>query len=268
MYSTLFQVTQGHLQCIVQQDMKVFKVVCQNHSRVNKTVLSIPANNKLLSVTVTTQPVLTNTTPAVTVQASENQDNVPGVLRQENGMSSARNTMQQTLDLHGYELLTTYHVTHIAAESEPTEKAVPGDEGTHDTLRKGNHDKVMLRTYQTKTGNGKSKNQSKKIDVFDLPNDAQVGAEVGVQEAHIVENVVVRQDKCGVESGILQKCLSSPSYLGSCNWGWIRCSWEEGNLSSGKVMRRLLEEREVTILGDCVCSHVHCSKLSAVCFTE
>jgi hypothetical protein len=127
-------------------------------------------------------------------------------------MSSTRNTMQQTLNLHGCELLTTCHVTHIAAKNEPTEKTVPGDESTRDTLRKGNHDKVMLQTYQTKTGNGKSKNQSKKVDVFDHPNDVQVGAEVGgVQDAHVVENVVVRQDKCGVESGILQKCLSSPS---------------------------------------------------------
>jgi hypothetical protein len=80
------------------------------------------SQQRQLSGIVTTQPVLTNSTPAVAVQASENQDNVPGVLRHENGMLPTRHFIQQTLNLHECELLTTHHVTHTAAESEPPEK--------------------------------------------------------------------------------------------------------------------------------------------------
>jgi hypothetical protein len=200
---------------------------------------------------VTTQSVLTNITSVVAVQASENQDTVPGVLRQ-NGMSSARRSMQKTLNLHGCELLTT-HVAHIAADSEPLEKTVAGDESTCDTLRTGNHDGVTLRTYRKKTSNASSRNQSEMVEGFGHTNDVQVGAEVGgVQDAHIVENIVGRQDKC-VESGISQKCSSSPSYLSDPGTGvGSDVAGEDRNSSSAKIMSRPLEEKEVTILADCV----------------
>jgi hypothetical protein len=65
----------------------------------------------------------------------------------------------------------------------------------------------MLWTYRKKPRNAKSRNRSKKVAVFGHTNSAKVGAEVGgVQYAHIVENIVGRQDKCGMESGMLQKC--------------------------------------------------------------
>jgi hypothetical protein len=72
-----------------------------------------------------------------------------------------------------------------------------------------------------------------KLVVYNM-NGVQVGAEVGgVQYAHIVEAVVGRQDKCGVESGILQKCLSSPSYLSDPGTGvGSDVAGEEGNTSS------------------------------------
>ena len=203
-----------------------------------------------LSDTVTTQPVLTNSTPVVTVQASENQGNVPSVLRQENGKSSTIHSMQKTLNLHGCELLNT-HVTHIAAESEPPEKTVPGDESTRDTLRTGHHETLMLRTYRKKTSDPKSRNQSATVEVFGHTNDVQNAAAVrGVQDTCIVENVVWRQDKCGVDNGIPQKC-SSPNYLSDPGTGvGSDVAGEDVNSSSAKVMSGLLEERQVTILAD------------------
>jgi len=206
-----------------------------------------------LSDTVTTQPVLTNSTPVVTVQASENQDNVPGVLRQENGMPSTIHSVQKTLNLQDCELLNAHHVTHIAAESEPPEKTVRDDESTRDKLRTGRHDTVIVQTCRKKTSDAKSRNQSKRIEVFGHTNDAQVGAEVGgVQDTSTVENAVGRQDKCGVESTIPQKC-SSPSYLSDPGTGvGSDVAGEGGNSSSAKVMSRLLEEREVTVLADFV----------------
>jgi hypothetical protein len=216
--------------------------------------IHLSSKQRHLSDTVTTQPVLTNSTPVVTVQASENQDNVAGVLRQENGMSSTIHSLQKTLNLDGCKLLNTHHVTHIAAESEPPEKTFPGDESTRDTLRTGNRDTVKLRTYRKETSDAKSRNQSKRVEVFGHSNDVQVGAEVGgVQDAYIVENVVGRQDKCGVESGIPQKC-SSPSYLSDPLVG-SDVAGDDGNSSSAKVESGLLEEREVTILADF--AHVH-----------
>jgi hypothetical protein len=209
-----------------------------------------------LSDTVTTQPVLTNSTPVGTVQASENQDNVPGVLRQENGMSPTVHSMQKTLNLHGCELLNTHHVTHIATESEPPEKTVPGDESPCDTLGTGHRDTVTLRAYRKKTSDAESRNQSKRVEVFGHTSDVQVGAAVGgVQDACVVEHVVGRQDKCGVESGIPQKC-SSPNYLSDPGTGvGSDVAGEDGNSSSAKVTSGLLEEREVTVLADF--EHVH-----------
>jgi len=208
-----------------------------------------------LSDTVTTQPVLTNNTPVVTVQAFENQDNVPGVLRQENGMSSTIHSMQKTLNLQGCEMLNTHHVTCIAAESEPSEKTVADDEdeSTRDKLRTEHHGTVTVGTYRKKTSDAKSRNQSKRIEVFGHTNDVQVGAEVGgVQDTYTVENVVGRQDKCGVESGIPQKC-SSTSYLSDPGTGvGSDVAGECGNSSSAEVMSRLLEEKEVTVLADFV----------------
>jgi len=206
-----------------------------------------------LSDTVTTQLLQTNSTPVVVVQASEDQDNVPGVLTQENGMSSTIHSMKKTLNSQGCELLNTHHVTHIAAESEPPEKTVRDDESIHDTLRAGHHDTVTLRTYRKKTSDATSRNQSKRIEVFGHTNDVQVGAEVGrVQDAYTVENIVGREDKCGVESGVPQKC-SSPSYLSDPGTGvGSDVAGEGGNSSSAEVMSRLLEEREVTVLADFV----------------
>jgi hypothetical protein len=207
------------------------------------------SQQRLLSGTVTAQPVLTNITPVVAVQADENQDNVPGVFRQENEMSSARHCMQKTLNLHGCELLTT-HDAHIAADSEPLKKTVPGDESTYDTLGTGNNDDVTLGTYQKKTSNANSRNGSDKVEDF---GHVQVGPGVGgVEDAHVVENVVGMQDKC-VESGISQKCSPSPSYLSDPGSGvGSDVAGEDGNSSSAKVMSRPLEKREVTILADCV----------------
>jgi hypothetical protein len=220
-------------------------------SSVSQTVshgIQHSSQQRHLSDTVTTQPVLTNSAPVVTVQAYENQDNVPGVLRQGNGMLSTIHSMQKTLNLHCCELPNT-DVSHIAAESEPPEKTVPGDESTCDTLRTGHHD--TLRSYRKKTSDSKSRNQPKKVEVFGHTNDVQVGAEVGgVQDAYIVKNVVGRQDKRGVESGIPQKC-SSPSYLSNPGTGIVSdVAGEDGNSSSAEVMSGLLEEREVTILAD------------------
>jgi hypothetical protein len=211
------------------------------------------SQQRRLSDTVTTQPQLTNSTPVLTVQASENQDTVLGVLRQENGMSSTMHFMQKTLNSHGCELLDTHHVTHIAAESEQPDKTVPVDESTCDTLRTGHHDAVTLQTYRKKTSDAKPRSQSKRVEVFGHTNDVQVGAEVsGVQDACIVENVLGRQDKCGVESGIPQKC-SSPNYLTDTGTGvGSDVAGEDGNSSSAEVMSGLLEEREVTILADFV----------------
>ena len=225
-------------------------------SSVSQTVsdgIQHSSQQRRLSDTVTTQPLLTNSTPVVTVQASENQDTVLGVLRQENGMSSTIHFMQKTLNSHGCELLDTHHVTHIAAESEPPDKTVPVDESTCDTLRTGHHDAVTLRTVRKKTSDAKSRNQSKRVEVFGHTNDVQVGAEVsGVQDACIVENVVDRQDKCGVESGIPQKC-SSPNYLTDTGTGvGSDVAGEDGNSSSAEVVSGPLEEREVTILADFV----------------
>jgi hypothetical protein len=223
-------------------------------SSVSQTVsdgIQPSSQQRHLSDTVTTQPLLTNSTPVVTVQTSENQDNVPGVLRQENGMSSTIHIMQNTLNSRGCELLDTHHVTHIAAESEPPDKSLPVYESTCDTVRTGHHDAVTLKTYRKKTSDAKSRNQSKRVEVFGHTNEVQVGAEVsGVQDAYIVENVVGRQDKCGVESGIPQKC-SSPSYLTDPGTGvGSDVAGEDGNSSSAEVMSGLLEEREVTILAD------------------
>ena len=227
-------------------------------SSVSQTVphgIQLSSQQRHLSDTVTTQPVLTNSTPVVTVQASENQDNVSGVLRQENGMSSTIHSMQKTLNLDGCKLLNTHRVTHIAAESEPPEKTVPGDESTCDTLRTGNRDTVTLRTYRKETSDAKSRNQSKRVEIFGHTNDVQVGAEVGgVQDACMVENVVGRQDKCGGESGIPQKC-SSPSYSSDPLVG-SDVAGEDGNSSSAEGVSGLLEEREVTILADFACVHV------------
>ena len=210
------------------------------------------SQQRQLSGIVSTQPVLTNSTAVVAVQASENQD-VPGVSRQENGMSSTRHSVQQTLDLHGCELLTTHHVTHTAAESEPPEKTVQGDRSTRDTLTTGNHDKATLRTDRKKISEAKSRSQSEKVEVLGHTNDVQVENEVGgVQDAHIVENVVGSQGKSGVESGILQKCLSS-SYSSDHGTGvGSDVAGEEGNSNSSKVLSRLLEEREVMIVTDFV----------------
>jgi hypothetical protein len=206
-----------------------------------------------LSDTVTTQPVLTNSPPVVTVQASENQDNVPGVMRQENGILSTIHSVQKTLNLQSCELLNTHHVTHIAAENEPPEKTVPDNESTRDRLRTGHHDTVTGQTYRKKTSDAESRNHSKRIEVFGHDNDVQVGTEVGgVQDTYTVENVVRRQDKCGVESGVPQKC-SSPGYLSDPGTGVGSDVAGEGrNSSSAKVMNRLLEEREVTVLEDFV----------------
>ena len=225
-------------------------------SSVSQTVshgIQHSSQQRHLSDTVTTQLLQTNSTPVVAVQASEDQDNVPGVLTQENGMSSTIHSMKKTVNSQGCELLNTHHVTHIAAESEPPEKTVPDDESIHDILRTGHHDTVTLRTYRKKTSDATSRNQSKRIEVFGHTNDVQVGDEVGgVQDAYTVENIVGREDKCGVESGIPQKC-SSPSYLSDPGTGvGSDVAGEGGNSSSAEVMSRLLEEREVTVLADFV----------------
>jgi len=67
----------------------------------------------------------------------------------------------------------------------------------------------------------------------------------GVQDAHVVGNVFGRQDKCGVESGILQKCFSPPSYLSDTRSGdESNVAGEEGNESSTAM------EAEVIILAE------------------
>jgi hypothetical protein len=202
--------------------------------------------------------MLTNSTPIVTVQASGNQSNVPGVLIQNNGMSSAGHSVQ-TVNFHGCELLTTLHVIQSSAESKPPEKTVLGEDSTHDTPRTGNHDKVTLQTYQKRTNDAKSRNQSERVEVFGCTKDVRVGAEVdGAEDAHLVENVVGRKDKFGVSNGILEKRLSSHSSLSDPETGLgSDVATEEGNSSTAEVASELLEEREVTILTECVCTHIH-----------
>ncbi|GFG33539.1 hypothetical protein Cfor_03446 [Coptotermes formosanus] len=152
--------------------------VSQTVSHGNQQSSLCRSQQRQLSVTVTTEPVLTDRAPVATGQASGNQSNVSDVLIQENGMSCVDHSVQ-TLKFHGRELLTTHHVTHIAAESEPPEKTVPGEESTHDTLKTGNHDIVTLRTYRKRTNDAKSRNQPERVEVFGCTNDVQVGVEVG-----------------------------------------------------------------------------------------
>jgi hypothetical protein len=227
--------------------------VSQTVSHGNQQSSLCRSQQRQLSVTVTTEPVLTDRAPVATGQASGNQSNVSDVLIQENGMSCVDHSVQ-TLKFHGRELLTTHHVTHIAAESEPPEKTVPGEESTHDTLKTGNHDIVTLRTYRKRTNDAKSRNQPERVEVFGCTNDVQVGVEVGgAEDACIVENVVGRKDKCGVSSGILEKCSSFHTYLSDPETGLgPNVAGEEGNSSTAEVTSELLEEREERILTDSV----------------
>jgi hypothetical protein len=118
----------------------------------------------------------------------------------------------------------------------------------------GNCGEVTLRTYQKRTNDAESINQSERVEVFGCTKDVQVGAVFGgAEDAHLVENVVGRKDKC-VSNGILAKHLSSHSSLSDPETG-LRSdvAGEEGNSSTAEVASELLEEREVTILTDCVC---------------
>lgn len=225
-------------------------------SSVSQTVshdIEHSSQQRHLSDAVTSQPVLTNSTPVITVQASENQDNAPGVFKQKNGISSTIHSIQKTLNLHGIELLNTHHVTHTATESESPEKTVPDDESTRDTLRTGHHDTIMLRTYRKETSDAKSRNQSERVEGFGHTNDVACWGEVGgVQDAYIVENVDGRQDRCGVESGTPQK-RSCRSYLSDPGTGvGSDVAVEDGNSTSVEVISGLLDEGEVTVLAEFV----------------